>query len=80
MKCDVIDGSVVNGSGQPILYSFVLDKLSGYKVFCEPETIHYKKVNKSVSNTMTFYLEDNNNEEINFNGETLNFTLQMIKN
>ena len=43
LKCDVIDGSVVNGIRQPILYSFVLDKPSGYKVFCEPETLHNKK-------------------------------------
>ena len=28
---------------------------------------------------MTFFLEDGNNEEVNFNGETLTFTLQMIK-
>ena len=42
LKCDVIDGSVIDGIGQPILYSFVLDKLPGYKVFSEPETIHYK--------------------------------------
>ena len=79
MKCDNIDGAVVDGVRQPILYSFVLDKLPGYKVFSEPETIHYKKLNKSVLNTITFYLEDDNNEEVNFNGETLNFTLQMIK-
>ena len=79
LKCDCIDGSVVDGLRQPILYSFVLDKLPGYKVFCEPETIHYKKINKSVLNTITFYLENNNNEEVDFNGETLTFTLQMIK-
>ena len=30
-------------------------------------------------NTITFHLEDGNNEEVNFNGETLTFTLQMIK-
>ena len=79
LKCDCIDGSVVNVLRQPILYSFVLDKLPGYKVFCEPETNHYKKINKSVLNTITFYPEDNNNEEVNFNDETLTFTLQMIK-
>ena len=54
LKCDVIDGSVVNGVRQPILYSFVLDKPAGYKVFCEPESIHYKKISKSVLNTITF--------------------------
>ena len=77
LKCDVIGGSVVNGIRQSILYSFILDKPTGYKVFCEQETIHYKKLNKSVLNTITFYLEDDNNE-VNFNGETLTFTLQMI--
>ena len=76
LKCDV---SVVNGLRQSILYSFVLDKKPGYKVFSEPETIHYKKINQSVLNTILFYLEDDNNEEVDFNGETLTFTLQMIK-
>ena len=79
LKCDVIDGSVVDGVRQPILYSFVLDKKPGYKIFSEPETIHYKKINKSVLNTITFYLEDDNDKEVDFNGETLTFILQMIK-
>ena len=79
LKCDCIDGSVVNGLRQPMLYSFVLDKLAGYKVFSEPETIHYKKINKSVLNTITFYLENTDHKEVYFNGETLTFTLQLIK-
>ena len=52
LKADVIHGSVVDGVRQPIMYSFVLDKPSGYKVFCKPETIHYKKINKFVLNTI----------------------------
>ena len=79
MKCDAIDGSIQDGVRQPILFSFVLDKPNGYKVFCQPETIHHKKINESVLNTKTFYLEDDNKEEVNFNEETLNFTLQMMK-
>ena len=79
LKCDCIDGSIQDGIRQPIMYSFVLDKPSGYKIFCEPETILFKKINKSVLNTITFYLEDENNEEVDFNGETMTFTLQMIK-
>ena len=43
LKCDCIDGSIQDGLRQSILFSFVLDKPSGYKVFCEPETKHYKK-------------------------------------
>ena len=79
LKCDCIDGTVQDGIRQPFLFSFVLDKPAGYKVFCEPESIHYKKLNKSVLDTITFYLEDDNNAEVNFIEETLNFTLQMIK-
>ena len=78
-NCDCIDGSIQDGVRQPILSSFVLDKPSGYKVFCEPETIHYKKINKFVLNTITFYLEDNDHKEVDFNGETWTFTLEMIK-
>ena len=43
LKCDCINGSIEDGLRQPILFSFVLDKPSEYKVFCEPESIHYKK-------------------------------------
>ena len=80
MKCDAIDGSIVGGLKQPSLFSFVLVKPSGYKKFCEPETIQYKKLNKSVLNTKTFYSEDDNHQEVDFNGETLTFIIQMIKN
>ena len=45
MKADVIDGSLVNGIQEPILVSYILNKPPGFKVFCESETIHYKKLN-----------------------------------
>ena len=59
-KCYVIDGSVVNGIREPILLSFIFSKPPGNKNFCEPGTIHCKKLNESVVNTITFYLEDDN--------------------
>ena len=43
LKCDVIDGSIMNGLREPIFFSFVLNKPAGYKLFCEPETSQYKK-------------------------------------
>ena len=46
LKSDCIDCSIQDGVRQPILFSFVLEKPSGYKVFCEPETIHHKKMNR----------------------------------
>ena len=44
LKCDAVDGIIHDGIRQPILFSFVLDKPSGYKIFCEPETIHFLKL------------------------------------
>ena len=41
--------------------------------------LYTTKKNKSVLNTITFYLEDDNNKEVDFNQETLTLTLQMIK-
>ena len=79
LEFDCNNGSIQDGVRQPILFSFVSDKPNGYKVFCETETILYKKVTNSVLNTITFHLEDDNNEVVNFNGETLTFTLQLIK-
>ena len=79
MICDVIDGSIVGSFRQSILFSFVLDELPGYKVFCEPETIQYQKKEIILLNTIILHLEDDNLEEVNFNGKTLTFTLQKIK-
>ena len=79
LKTNVIEGSIVNGSRQPIFYSFVPDNPPGCKVFSAPETMHYKITKKFVSNSITFSLEDDNHEEVNFNGEALTFTLQIIK-
>ena len=53
-ECDVFDGSVVNGIREPVLFSFVLDKPSGYNVFCQ--AILYKKINKSVVKNISFLI------------------------
>ena len=45
LKCDVFNVSFQDGVRQTVLFSFVLNKPSGYKVFCQPETIHFKKIN-----------------------------------
>ena len=79
LKCVRIKGYFLDGCRQPILYSFVLNKPSGFKIFFEPETNYFMKIKNSLLNTMTFCLEVDNNKEVDFNGETLTFTLQLTK-
>ena len=52
LKCICILGSVLNGIRELLGYTFVSDKLPGYKVFCNPERLHYKKNKK---NCFEFY-------------------------
>ena len=79
LKCKNIDGSVVNGIREPIQFQFLLNISSGCKIICEPQTIHYRKLNKSVLNTITFHLENDDYKEVEFIGEAITSTLQMIK-
>ena len=79
LKCDCIQGSIVNGIREPILYSFALSSPPGHKIYKEPRVKLFKKVNKYVLSHITFYFEDDDHKPVNFNGETISFTCQLIK-
>ena len=79
LKCDCIQGSIVNGIREPILYSFALSSPPGHKIYKEPRVKLFKKINKSILSHITFYFEDDDYKPVDFNGETINFTCQLIK-
>ena len=79
MKCDCVDGSIVNGIRESILFSFSINTAPGYKLFKQPSTVLYKKVNKPTLDRIHFYLEDDDHNSVDFNGETITFTIQLIK-
>ena len=79
LKCDCIQGSVVNGVREAILYSFALSSPPGHKTFKEPKVKLFKKINKSVLSHITFYIEDDDYKAVDFNGETISFTCQLNK-
>ena len=79
LKCDCVDGSIVNGTREPILYSFALDQPPGHKIYKEPKVKLFKKINKRVLSHIIFYLEDDDYKPDDFNGETISFTCQLIK-
>ena len=79
LKCDCVDGSIVNGIREQFLFSFNLSAPPGYKIIKEHNIISYKKINKTRLDSIQFFLEDNNHNPVDFNGETLTFTIQIIK-
>ena len=79
LKCNCISASIVNGIRQPILYSFRLSSPPAHKIYKEPRTKLFKKINKSVLSHINFYFEDDDHKPVDFNGETVSFTCQLIK-
>ena len=79
LKCDCIQGSIVNGKREPFLYSFALSSPPGHKIYKKPRVKLFKKVNKSVLSHIMFYFEDDDYKSIDLHGETISFTCQLIK-
>ena len=79
LKCDCIIGSIFNGIKEGILFSFVLGKPPGHKIYKQSRVKLFKKINKSVLSHISFYFEDNKNNPVDFNGETISFTCQLTK-
>ena len=72
-------GSIVNGTREPINYSFVFSSRPSHKLFRKPRIEFFKKNFKPVLSHITFYLEDDDLKAVDFNGETISFTCQRIK-
>ena len=79
LKCDCINGSIVNGLREPLLYSFGLSSPPGHKIYKVPRGKLFKKINKSILSLIRFYLEDDDHKPVDFISETVSFTCQLIK-
>ena len=79
IKCDCIQGSIVNGIRDSILNSFALSSPPGLKIYKEPKIKLFKKINEPVLSDITFYFEDDENKPVDFHNETISFTCQLIK-
>ena len=55
LKCDCVDGSIVNGIPEHILFSFNLSAPPGYKIRKAPTNVLYKKINKTRLDTIQFF-------------------------
>ena len=79
LKCNCIEGSIVNGVRETILFSFALSSPPGHKIYKEPRIKLFKKINKSVVSHITFYFEDDDHKRVDINSEWISFTCQFIK-
>ena len=57
LKCDCIQGSIVNGIREPNLYSFAFSSPPGHKIYKEPKVKLSKKINNFVLSLITFCLK-----------------------
>ena len=78
LRCDCVDGSFVNGIREQILFSFILSAPPGFKSIKNPTTVLYKKTNKTRLDQIHFF-EDYIHNLVDFNNQTLTFTIQIIK-
>ena len=70
----------VNGARESILFRFVSDEPPGFKIFCEPETIHKRKQKIYVLIAVPFYLGGSHSDLsqlVSSYEETITFTLQV---
>ena len=79
LKCDCIEGNIMDGIREPILYSFGLNSPPEFKIFKEPRVKLFKKIITSVLSHITFYIEDDDHKPVDFHNETISFTCQLIK-
>ena len=79
LKCNCIQRSIINGVRETILYSFSLSSPPGHKIHKEPRVKLFKEINKSVLSHITLYFEDDDYKLVDFHGETITFTCQLIK-
>ena len=79
LKCNCVDGSIVNGVRAQVLHSFYLSAPPGYEFIKKPTTVLYNK-KKTKQDSLHFFLEDSNHNPLQFNNnETLIITFQIKK-
>ena len=68
---NTISGSYVNGSTQPTIYSFFSDVFPGYKVIENPHNLLHLPITADTIQSITIWLTDQNESELNLRRENL---------
>ena len=78
IHCNVISGAKDNGKDTDILYTFNLTEPPGYLINIIPTNILYQNVKRDRIEYIEFHIKDEHGRAIDFNGDVLSFTLQLI--
>ena len=71
VHCDVIGSTYLNGTQQPIIFSFFPDVNPGEKIVIEPKALIYLPVTMSIISRMTSWLTDQDNKHLDLREEEL---------
>ena len=76
---NIIGSTYVNGSENPVIYSFFPNVAPGAKIVVEPRVLIYLPVSISLISRLTSWLTDQNNQPLNLRGEELTIKYHLRK-
>ena len=71
VNIDISSGSYANGSTQSTIYSFFPDVSPGYKIIQNPHSRLYLPITWDMIHSISIWLTDQNDNELNLRGENL---------
>ena len=79
VKCNIANGSYLNGDKSHTIHSFYPEAPPGYKIIEVPRNIIYFPVNKRSLDVVSITFADQHDEPIDFNGEETTITCHIKK-
>jgi len=78
VHCDAVSGTYKSGLASDVLFSFAIDGKPSSLITIEPYHLIYLPINKSgYLDRLRMYITDNLGRRINFNGETITYSLSL---
>ena len=79
VHCDIVGASRLNGIEAPVIYNFFPDVSPGEKIVSQPKHLIYTPLTMDVIPSMTSWLTDQTQKELDLRGEELTLTFHVRK-
>ena len=77
LECDIAQGMIFKGKRSGIIHNFTMDVDPGYKYIEKFRVQWYMMESKDIISCICFKLKSENNELVNFNGQSITFRLSI---